>query len=174
MECAQPSNKNFLSPIGFQFAIQRIPHVTYFCTVATVPEMTMGQIDQLETPFIRMPQPGDKLRFGELSLRFRIDEDMKNFREIYDWMIGLGYPDNFDQRIPIQRASLQTSDQTVFSDASLIVLTNQYKPNIEVKFIDLYPTSLSSVEFNVEQTDVEYLNADVSFVYRKYELNTII
>lgn len=170
----QPSNQNFLSPIGFQFTIQKLPNVNYFCTAAAIPEMTMGTIDTLDTPFSKLPQPGDKIRFGELSLRFRIDEDLKNFQEIYDWIIAIGYPDNFDQRAPFLRANPKAgATDTVFSDASMIVLTNQYKPNVEVKFIDLYPISLSSVEFNVEQSDIEYLSADVTFTYRRYVLSTI-
>jgi hypothetical protein len=135
----------------------------------------MGQIDTLDTPFVKMPMPGDKLSFEPLSLSFRIDEDMKNYREIYDWLISLGYPDNFQQHARFQRANAQNAgSDTYFSDASLIIMTNQYKPNIEIKFIDMYPISLSSVQFNVEQTDVSYLNAEVSFVYRKYDLITII
>lgn len=170
----QPDNQNFLSPIGFQFSIQKLPNVNYFCTAATIPEMSMGTIDTLDTPFVKMPQPGDKIAFGDFSLRFRVDEDMKNFTEIYDWIISLGYPDNFEQRAPWQRANPQaTASETVFSDASLIIMTNQYKPNIEVKFTDCYPIALSGVQFDVEQNDVDYLSADVSFVYRRYTLSTI-
>jgi hypothetical protein len=169
----EPENKNFLSPIGFQFTIQRLPHVNYFCTSALIPDVALGQI-AVETPFVRMPQAGDKLDFGSLNLRFRIDEDMKNYKEIYDWIISLGYPDNFDQRPPHMRTNPQNRDgKTVFSDASLIITTNQYKPNVEVKFTDLYPVSLSSLEFNIESTDVDYLQGDVMFQYRKYDLNTI-
>jgi hypothetical protein len=168
----QPDNKNFLSPIGFQFSIQKLPHVTYFCTNATIPAVTMGQIETVSNPFVRLPVPGDKLEFGDFSVRFRIDEDLKNYQEIFNWMISLGYPDNFDQTAKQQRASTQPGT-TVYSDASMIITTNQYKPNVNVKFIDLYPTSISGVDFSVEQTDVDYLQADVTFRYRSFELSTI-
>lgn len=168
----QPDNKNFLSPIGFQFAIQKLPHVTYFCTSATIPAVTMGQIETVENPFVRLPVPGDKLQFGDFSVRFRIDEDLKNYQEIYDWMVTLGYPDNFNQTASQQRASNKPGT-TVYSDASMIITTNQYKPNVNVKFIDLYPTSISGVDFTVEETDVQYLLADVTFRYRKFELSTV-
>jgi len=174
LQASQPDNKNFLSPIGFQFSIQKLPNVNYFCTTAFVPDITMGQVDSLDTPFIKLPMPGDKLQFAPLALSFRIDEDLKNYREIYDWLISLGYPDNFAQHARFQRPNPNNAgSDTVFSDASLIIMTNQYKPNIEVKFIDLYPISLSSVDFTIEQSNVEYLNAQVQFVYRKYELITI-
>lgn len=167
----QPENKSFLSPLSFQFSINRLPHVTYFCTSASIPDISMGQIDTVENTFIKLPVPGDKLTFGLLTLRFRIDEDLKNFQEIYDWLIGLGYPDNFEQRANISRGIQNIGE--VYSDGSLIVTTASYKPNVEVKFIDMYPVSLTSVDFNIEATDVEYLQADVNFAYRKYELTTL-
>ena len=151
-----PDNKNFLSPIGFQFAIQRLPNVNYFCTSASIPEISMGEVET-PNPFIRLPNPGEKLAFGQLQLQFRVDEDLKNFQELSDWLVELGYPDELQQR-----ANMQTQ-YGITSDASLLITTNQYKANVDVKFVDLYATSLSAVEFNIEQGDVEYLNAKVTF-----------
>jgi hypothetical protein len=128
----------------------------------------MGQIDTVENTFIKLPVPGDKLQFGLFNLRFRVDEDMKNYIEIYDWLIGLGYPDNFEQHANIARGIQDVGK--VYSDGSLIITTSSYKPNIEVKFIDMYPVSLTSVPFSIEGTDVDYVQADVNFAYRKYEL----
>ena len=168
---SQPENKSFLSPIGFKFTIQRLPHVNYFCTSVELPEISIGQITTIQNPFIRLPVPGDKLDFGLLNIRFRVDEDMKNFQEIYDWLIALGFPDNFAQRGAIQRTTTNVGE--VYSDGSLILTTAQFQPNIEVKFTDMYPTSLSAVQFDIERTDIEYLQADVNFAFRKYELTTI-
>ena len=171
LQSTLPENKNFLNPIGFKFSVQKLPHVNYFCTNASIPDMTLGQVDTITNTFIKLPTPGDKLTFGGLQIRFRVDEDLKNFKEIYDWMIALGYPDNFDQRAAISRNASNIGE--VFSDGSLILTTSSYKPNIEIKFIDMYPVTLSTVDFDISQSDVEYVNADVSFIYRKYELTTI-
>jgi hypothetical protein len=97
---------------------------------------------------------------------------MKNFREIYAWLMGLGFPDNFQQYQTIRSAGIQQQGE-VYSDGSLIITTAAFQPNIEVKFVDMYPVSLSSLSFDIEGTDVEYLQADVNFAYRKYELTTI-
>lgn len=174
LQGSQPENKSFLSPIGFKFAIKRLPHVNYFCTSAELPSISMGQIDTVENTFIKLPVPGDKLTFDLLNLRFRVDEDLKNFQEIYDWLIGLGYPDNFTQSAALRSGNGLLPQGDVYSDGSLIITTSAFQPNIEVKFIDMYPVSLSSVSFNIEQTDVDYLQADVNFAYRKYELTTIV
>ena len=114
-----PDNKNFLAPIGFQFAIQRLPNVNYFCTSATLPDVSMSENDTVTNPFVKLPIPGEKLTFGQLSLRFRVDEDMKNFKEIFNWMIGLGYPDDFTQRASLRAGS------SIFSDASLLITSGR-------------------------------------------------
>lgn len=164
-------NKSFLSPIGFKFLIQKLPTVNYFCTSANIPEMTLGQIDTVDNTFIKLPVPGDKLTFGLITVRFRVDEDLSNFQEVYDWMIGLGYPDNFQQRADIQQGVQRSGD--VYSDASLIITTAQYRPNIEVRFIDAYPVNIAMPEFDIEQTTVTPMVADATFAYRKYELHKI-
>jgi len=164
-------NKSFLSPIGFKFLIQKLPTVNYFCTSANIPEMTLGQIDTVDNTFIKLPVPGDKLSFGLITVRFRVDEDLSNFQEVYDWMIGLGYPDNFQQRADIQQGVQRSGD--VYSDASLIITTAQYRPNIEVRFIDAYPVNIAMPEFDIEQTTVTPMVADATFAYRKYELHKI-
>jgi len=90
-------------------------------------------------------------------------------------LTALGYPDNFQQRANIQRTlqANQTGTDRQYSDASLIITTAQYKPNVEIKFIDAYPITLGALEFNTTGTDIEYLQGTVSFAYRKYELTTI-
>ena len=160
----EPTNKSLLSPIGFRFTIQKLPHVNYICTSASIPDMSLGRIETVTNPFNKLSIAGDKIEFSDLTLKFKVDEDMKNYREIFDWMTGLGFPDNYEQRKLLKEP---------YSDASLIITTAQYQPNIEVKFIDLYPTNISSLEFDVSGTDIEYLTGDVTFNYRSYELITI-
>jgi hypothetical protein len=168
---SEPTNKSFLSPLGFRFSVQRLPHVNYFCTAAAIPDISLATTTEMSNPFIKLPVPGDKLDFGQLQLTFRVDEDMKNFSEIYDWLMGLGYPDNFNQAKALGRTKDNTGN--IYSDGSMIITTAAMTPNIEVKFVDMYPTNLSSLEFSIENTDVDYLQAQVSFNYRKYELTTI-
>lgn len=171
VQTTQPDNTSFLAPTGFQFSIQKLPHVNYFCYSANIPDMTLGQVDSITNTFIKLPVPGDKLQFGALTVRFRIDEDLRNYKEIYDWMTGLGYPDNFDQSSAI-RTGIQASGQ-VYSDATLLINTASNRPNAQVSFVDAYPVSLSALQFDISGTDAQYLEADVSFVYRKYNIDLL-
>ena len=51
----------------------------------------------------------------------------------------------------------------MFSDCVLTILTNKNNPVVECRFKDCFPTSLSGLEYNQNQTDVDYLTVDVTF-----------
>ena len=38
--------------------------------------------------------PGDKVQFGDLTIRFLVDEDLKNYMELQKWIRGFGYPES--------------------------------------------------------------------------------
>lgn len=165
----QPTNKNFLSPLGFKFLLLKAPTVEYFVQTVNIPSLGFQSAD-VPTPFVNLPFPGDHLRFGEFQLTFKIDEDMQNYLEIYNWLVGLGFPDNFSQYSKI--SNLPTKDGIV-SDATLMILTSAKNSNIEINFKNLFPISISDVQFDTTQTDVEFVNASVSFKYQSFTINKI-
>lgn len=165
----QPSNKNFLSPLGFKFLLMKAPTVEYFIQNVNIPSLGFQSAD-VPTPFVNLPFPGDHLRFGELQLTFKIDEDMQNYLEIFNWLVGLGFPDNFAQYKNI--ANVSTRDGVV-SDATLMILTSAKNPNISITFKNLFPTSLSDVQFDTTQTDVEFVNATVTFKYQSFTIEKL-
>ena len=74
-------NRNFLSPVGFKFSLKRAPAVAFFCNQANIPSLDLGIAEQ-PTYFRDIPTPGDKIQFGDLSLRFIVDEDLVNYMEM--------------------------------------------------------------------------------------------
>ena len=86
-------NRNFLSPVGFKFALKRSPKAAFFCNQANIPDLTLGVAEQ-PTYLKNIPTPGDKIEFGDLNLRFLVDEDLGNYMEIQNWIRGLGFPEN--------------------------------------------------------------------------------
>ena len=105
-----------------------------------------------------------------------IDEDLKNYKEMYSWMIGLGFPDHYEQRSNISRSKNTgtVSVGEILSDATLLISTAAYQSNVSINFEDAYPTSLAGLEFNISATDVEYLEATASFTYRKYSIIDLV
>lgn len=156
----QPKNKNFLSALSFDFSIQRLPTTSFSVVRASLPGVSASPV-MVSTPFTKIPQANDKIEWEPLTVTFKVDEDMENWQEIFDWMVGLGFPDNFDQRKNLKGTS---------SDASLVILTNKKNANLNYKFQNIFPISLSSIDFSVQTEDVEYPEATVQFVYTQYSL----
>ena len=92
----QVKNKNFLNPTGFKFILNRAPKVTFFSNQANIPGLNLGTAEQA-TYLTDIPQPGDKLQFQDLNLRFLVDEDLENYLEIQHWLRGLGFPDSLKE-----------------------------------------------------------------------------
>lgn len=168
----QPVNQSFLSPLGFKLQIKKTPHVNYFIQSADIPSVTLGTAD-VETPFTRVPFPGTKLTFGNLQFTFKVDEDMKNYIEIYEWLKAVGFPDNFAQYTNIAGASLASGDG-VFSDITLVILNSAMNPNMEITFLDCFPVDLSSLQFDSTSEDVQYITATATFANRRFDIKRLV
>ena len=170
-------NRNFLSPIGFKFSLKRSPGVAYFCNEANIPDMSLSIAEQ-PTYLRNIPLPGDKIEFGDLSLRFMVDEDLTNYMEIQNWIRGLGYPEAISQYSELEdkayiKQTFGNKRQDVYSDGTLQILSNNLVPKFQVLFDDLFPYSLSTVTFDATDTDIEYFTAEVSFKYTIYNLTDL-
>lgn len=170
----QIENRNFLSPTGFKFLLQRSPKVAFFCNEANIPDLTLG-ISNQPTYLKDIDTPGDKIRFGDLSLRFMVDEDLTNYMEIQNWIRGLGYPEKLSQYAELEAKGsygekyAQTASN-VYSDGTLQVLNSNLISNFQIIFKDLFPYSLSTLSFDATLTDIQYFTADVSFKYTVYDI----
>ena len=172
----QPDNANFLSPLGFRFIVDKLPNVNYFCQSAGLPAVALQELT-LPNPLLNLPFAGTKLEYSPLDIRFRVDEDMKNYLEIYNWLTGLGTPESTDQYKDLQATANRPTSAVskigpglagVYSDAALVIMTSSQNPNKRISFADIYPTNLSPLQFDVTGSDVAYLEADVTFRYRSF------
>jgi hypothetical protein len=174
MTAGQPENRNFLSPTGFKFTLKKTPKVSFFCNEANIPDLNLGVAVQ-PTYLKDIDLPGDKIVFGDLSLRFLVDENLENYMEIQNWIRGLGYPEKISQFADLDESGLiqggyAKDRQNIYSDGTLQVLTSSAIPNFQVVFKDLFPYSLGTLSFDATQTDIQYFTADVSFKYTIYNI----
>ena len=169
-------NRNFLSPTGFKFGLKRSPGVAFFCNQANIPSLDLGVAEQ--PSYLKdIPLPGDKMQFGDLNLRFLVDEDLVNFMEIQNWMRGLGFPESLAEFNDLKNQAILgpmgKSTEDVYSDGTLQILSSNLIPKFQVVFNDLFPYSLSTVTFDATDTDIEYFTADVSFKYTIYQITDL-
>mgnify|MGYP001177153857 FL=1 len=171
------SNRNFLSPTGFKFTLKRSPAAAFFCNQANIPSMDLGVA--VQPNYLRdIPTPGDKIEFGDLSIRFLVDEDLVNYMEIQKWIRGLGFPDSMKEFKDLEKEaviqpSYANSGDNIYSDGTLQILSSNLVAKFNVNFKDLFPVSLSTITFDATDTDIEYFTADATFKYTIYNLTDL-
>ena len=166
----QIGNRNFLSPVGFKFTLSKNPKIPFFCNTARIPEINLGTA--IQPSYLKdVDVPGDKLTYGDFSLTFLVDENMQNYMAVHNWMTGLGFPETTQQF-----KDLATDEDGVrdlgrqFSDGSLHILNSNFRDVAIVKFKDLFPISLTSLDFEASDTDINYFTAEVTFKYTIYDI----
>ena len=188
----QPSGSglDYADPTKFKFQITKLPRVEFNSIQANIPGITLTELNQ-PTRLMPVRIPGNDMTFEDLSVTFIVDEDLTNYRSVHDWMAGLAQMDSDDKyralitdggdRMPLSqqnnsqdagRVTSATNDGAIFSDAKLIILSARNIPLVELSFEDTYPKSLSALEYNQNATDIEYLQATVTFGYKKHTYTT--
>jgi hypothetical protein len=157
-----PQYLNPLLPTYYRFSIARLPKVSFFCQNASLPTITMSEVI-MPTPFVQISRPS-KMEFDELSIGFVVDENMGNWLEIYNWMRSVTNVENYDEFRPTN---------THVSTANLIILNSKKNPKMNVTFNDIYPRSLTSIDFSSSVIDPEPFVATCTFKYRSYEIEVL-
>lgn len=168
----QPTNHNLLSSLDFRMSLKRAPTVSYFAQQFTLPGITLPPAIR-PTPFVNIPEIGDHLEFEPLVFAFKVDEDLTNYVEIFNWMRALGFPENWEQHQPLRPLKNVPIANTQTTDVSVITTTNARNPNKKITFYDAWPTNLSSLDFNTMDTEMQYLQATVTFNYTYYDISSI-
>ena len=183
----QPTKLDYASPTQFKFTINQLPKVEFFTVSANIPDITLSDV-VIPTPFKPIPVLGQNLTYGNLSITFIVDEFLENYRELHEWLTGIGFPKDRKQfsefrsntanrgtasATPVQdvgKVGKSVSDSAMFSDATLTVLSNKNNPIVEVRFSSMYPVSLGALEFSQQASDVEYMTVQADFTYQLYEI----
>ena len=183
-----PSKFDYASPIQFRFKMTKLPTVEFFVQSANIPAITLGETD-IPTPLKDIPIPGDKVTYSSLDVSFLVDENLNNYKEIHDWITGIGFPQDHKQFADVletgsdrfSRSTASTaavgsgkpaplSEGGIYSDATLIVLNNKNIAKTEIRFQNVYPTSLGSLSYDIKASDVDYLQVSASFNYMYYDI----
>lgn len=158
---------NYLSPISFKVIIERLPNVEFFTQRVNIPGLSMSAPEQL-SPIHKIYQTGDRIEYADLDLSFIVDENMENYREILEWMEGLGNPQNSKQR-----SDLIASKEGMRSDISIVIENSSRNGNIAYTFTEAFPTSLTGIPLDVTNTDVIPPEVSVTFRYTNMSFKKI-
>lgn len=161
---SRPSNHNYLAINYFRVDIGRAPTASYFAQEANIPSITNSELLQMTTLSTQIPLPGNLYTFMPLNIKFLLDENLRGWQEIYDWITSI--------------SNLKSTANTVkqadkFSDINVIVTNSAYKHRFQFTFRHAFPVALSEVPLAITATDTTPLTAMATFKYAFYEFKTL-
>lgn len=167
-----PVNSNFLQSNGFIVTFERSPEVSFFAYAITVPEVSINN-PRRATPFVEIPEPGDHMQYGQMTLQFQMDEELLAWETIYNWMTQIAFPEDFAQFVQgvNDPAGQSPGDiKNLVADITVTVLDNHKKPKVKFIFHDCIPASLSNLEFDLNG-DTEPMIISAAFDYSFYTMS---
>jgi len=150
-------NPTFVNPTGFRLVIdsRKYQNAAYTVQTFALPDMSISPA-VVNLPGRNLGLSPDKVEYAPFEVTFVVDENFINYKEIHDWILGM---------VTEGDAGVRKT-----RDMSLIILNSHNNKAREVKFVDAYPVSLSSLQFDATNTTVEYLIASVTFQYSYYKI----
>ena len=120
----------------------RSPNTSYFCQNFVLPSIVNGETT-VARPLVDAHFPGPKTTYDPLTVSMLVAEDLANYIEIFNWIVAGDLTD----------------------DISVIILNSKNIGITKVTFKNAFPTSMGSVSFNVQDSDVVYGQVDINFRY---------
>lgn len=188
MPLSEITNRNFQSPLNFEFRVDRLTDFNFFIQKINIPGLTLSPATSGGTnPFAKIFHPGDHLEFGELSIDFKINEGLANWYEIFSWMQGLGYPETTNQYQALKSGVIKNLDGEpksvplpqrkqgeLYGQGTLLVNSSQNNPIVKITFVDIHPVGLSEIVFDTREQDVLYATSTVNFRYDYFTVEKIL
>jgi hypothetical protein len=159
-----PQNTNYLQPTKFLLVFNRSPATQYFCQSVNLPGVSVDPITR-STPTLETSYPSNKINYEDLQITFTIDEAMESWKQMYEWFRTMAYHDQ-----KIKKDLMEQYGGKLVSDGILTVLSSLNNPLFRIQFADMYPVSLSDVQFDTKTSADDILTASVTFKYTHFDI----
>ena len=149
----------------------RIGDTQYFCQSLNLPGVNLGQAP-ISTPMLDIFAPGNKITYNPFNIHFNVDAGLNTWYQLHAWFRSIASPQSFDERRRL--TALQNQNKAVkslesYSDATLTVLSSLNNPILRVKFYNLFPISLSDINFDSAQSADDIITADATFIFDYFD-----
>ena len=186
----QPTVFDYSQINQFKVYLPLYPITEWVVTRANIPGVTLGQAVQA-TPFTDMPVVGDKLTYDDFYFTFIVDEQLKNYQEMHNWLVNIGFPASGSQFKAqarpdgTTRASQQILDRStpgrvvdmvdrvLYSDIELFILSSKNNPVVKIQMFEAFPTSLTAIEYSSQETDTTYAECTCTFAYAYFTIEAL-
>ena len=189
----QPTTFDYSQSNQFKIYLPIFPTTEWFVVSANIPGVTLGQASQY-TPFVDIAVVGDKLEYDNFNMTFIVDEKLINYQEMLNWAYNIGFPfsrtqfnvkdrpDNMNRggkQIRQTTTSMtegntnvlkDANDRNLYTDIMLTILSSKNNPVANVHIYEAFPVSLSSIDYNTQETDTGYATCSVEFAFTWFEV----
>jgi len=149
----QPKNINPLADVQFKFDVAALPNTSFFIQTVNLPGISLEGATIATPQLQNFSRHTGVITYEPLSVTFMIDEYLKNWQEIFEWMVG---------------------EESKYTSAVLTIVSSSMNPTLEIHFKDIFPTSLSEIAFDSTTTDPVYQIATVAFNYTEYIIKNLL
>jgi hypothetical protein len=173
-----PLNKDILQTTKFRLNFTRLENITFFCQTANLPGVSLSEVPR-NTPFIDLYVPGEKMMYDTFNVTFVVDENLRGWQSLHDWIRAMCFPTDFKEYRELERLSSTAAYRGAnrlppqYTDATLTVYTNKNNVNFRVKFKDVFPTSVGSILFNTGDTADVITTSDATFRFSYYDIERV-
>ena len=149
----QPKNMNLLTDVQFRFDIKKLPNVSFF-----LQQCSFGGL-QVASQNIGVPGRSNYNRntgvieYAPFVIIFLVDEYLKNWQEIHDWMVKEG---------------------GVHSEAVLTILSSSMNPTMEIHFKEIFPFTMTEITFDSTTSEPTYITCSVTFNYQDFTIKNLL
>lgn len=154
-------NKNLLQPTKYSLVFPEISDTIYFCQKANLPGVQLDYVSH-QTPQLDLYVSGTKLSYNTFDITFLVNEDLVAWTSIYNWMKELASVDQSYKR-----------RQPGIKQAILTVYSNQNNPKFRIKYSNIFPLSVSDLEFDTTLSAEDHVVATATFRYDYFEIEKL-
>lgn len=180
----ETQNRNFMSPLRFDFSIDRLPKVNFFVQSANIPGISVPSTSNNQgTPFNNIQWQGDRIAWSDLVVDFKVDEEGANWYDIFKWMNGMSGPEGVEGYSNLKKGiDKDLAGHTrkllapvgkmghIFGNGLLLVRNSNNNVILTIKFQDVWPTSLSELKFDTRDENVNEITCTATFKYDLYRV----
>lgn len=173
-----PTIKDLIQTNKFRLTFNRLPEVSFFCQSANIPGVSLSEVP-FTTPFIDLFVPGEKILYDTFNITFLIDEDLRSWHHLHDWIRAMTFPKEFEEYQALERMNpvsvirAQTKIPPQYSDGTLTIYSNKNNPMFRVQFKDLFPIMVGGILFNTMDSAENVPVSDASFRFSRYDIERI-
>ena len=163
------TNFNYLQPTGFKLVIDRTnyPNLEFFVQDFTHAGVIMNTADLQYKKLAAIPFIGDKLTYNEMLANIILDEDMKAYTEMHDWMRRIL---DQDMTTPVDRFKAKTEKPPAQSDITLSILSSSNNPVVRIKYKDCIPVALTDIQFQSTAGGESFITFGASFRFTYFDI----